>query len=103
MLKTPRRAERPGTLRRLNAPRTVEVRAEASGAPSALRRRGRWVEVAEVLDRYRTDDRWWTAEPVSRSYYDLLLEDGRAVTVFRDEISDRWWEQRYSKPAKKLT
>ena len=95
MLKAPRRAERPGTLRRLNAPRTIEVRAEAGGAPSALRRRGRWVEVAEVLDRYRTDDRWWTAEPISRSYYALLLEDGRAVTVFRDEVSGGWSEQRY--------
>ena len=95
MLKTPRRAERPGTLRRLNAPRTVEVRAEAGGAPSALRRGGQWLAVAEVLDRYRTDDRWWTAEPVSRSYYDLLLEDGRAVTVFQDEISGGWSEQRY--------
>ena len=95
MLKTPGRAERPGTLRRLNAPRTIEVRAEAGGAPSALRRRGRWVEVAEVLDRYRTDDRWWTAEPVSRSYYALLLEDGRAVTVFQDLIGVGWYEQRY--------
>ena len=95
MLKTPGRAERPGTLRRLNAPRTIEVRAEDAGTPSALRRGGRWVEVAGVLDRYRTDDRWWTAEPVSRSYYDLLLEDGRAVTVFRDEISGGWSEQRY--------
>ena len=95
MLKAPRRTERPRTLRRLNAPRTVEVRTDTGGAPSALRRRGRWVEVAEVLDCYRTDDRWWTAEPVSRSYYDLLLEDGRAVTVFQDEISGGWSEQRY--------
>ena len=95
MLKASRGEKRPGTLRRLNAPRTVEVRAEAGDAPSALRRRGRWVEVARVLDCYRTDDRWWTAEPVSRSYYDLLLEDGRAVTVFRDEISGGWCDQRY--------
>ena len=95
MLQASRRTERPVALRRLNAPRTIEVRAEDDSTPSALRRRGRWLEVAEVLDRYRTDDRWWTAEPVSRSYYDLLLEDGRAVTVFRDEISGDWSEQRY--------
>lgn len=88
-------AERPGTLRRLNTPRTIEVRAEAGGAPNTLWRSRRWVEVAEVLDCYRTDDRWWTAEPVSRTYYDLLMEDGRAVTVFRDEISGGWCEQRY--------
>ena len=95
MLKASRGTERPAALRRLNAPRIVEVQAEAGGAPSALRRGGHWVEVAEVLDCYRTDDRWWTTTPVSRSYYDLLLEDGRAVTVFRDEISGGWSEQRY--------
>ena len=95
MLKTPRREERSSTLRRLNAPRTIEVRAEAGGAPAALRRGGRWVKIAEVLNRYRTDDRWWTAEPVSRTYYELLLEDGRAVTVFHDLIRGEWHEQRY--------
>ena len=95
MLSTPGGAERPGTLRRLNTPRQVEVRSGADGAPSALRRGGPWLEVEEVLDRYRTDDRWWTAEPVSRTYYELLLADGRAVTVFRDQVSGRWREQRY--------
>lgn len=34
-------------------------------------------------------------EPISRAYYELLLEGGRAVTVFRDEISGGWCEQRY--------
>ena len=88
-------ADRPGTLRRLNAPKQAAVRAAAGGAPEALRRNGRWLSVDRVLDRYRTDDRWWTSEPVSRTYYELLLEDGRAVTVFRDEIRAEWWEQRY--------
>ncbi len=95
MLQASRGTERPAALRRLNTPRTAEVQTDADGAPSALRRGGRWVEVAELLDRYRTDDRWWTTTPVSRSYYDLLLEDGRAVTVFRDMISGGWQEQRY--------
>jgi hypothetical protein len=71
------------------------VRARSDGVPSALRRGGRWLPVVEVLDRYRTDDRWWTAEPVSRTYYELLLEDGRAVTVFCDLVRKSWHEQRY--------
>lgn len=95
MLSTPRGAEHPGTLRRLNRPRPVEVRAGAGGAPSALLRGGRSLAVDEVLDRYRTDDRWWTEEPVSRTYYELLLEDGQAATVFQDLVKRGWWEQRY--------
>ncbi len=95
MLTTPRGAKRPRTLRRLNTPRPAEVRTGADGVPSALRRGGRWLEVVEVLDRYRTDDRWWTAEPVARTYYELLLEEGRGVTVFHDDILGEWCEQRY--------
>ena len=95
MLKTSRGAERSRTLRRLNAPRKGEVRADAGGAPDAVLHNRRWLPVAEVLDRYRTDDRWWTAEPVSRTYYELLLEDGRVVTVFHDLIRSSWHGQRY--------
>lgn len=95
MVAPPGRAERPRTLRRLNAPRRVEVRAGAADAPIALRRNGTWLQVIELLDRYRTDDRWWTERPISRTYYEVLLEDGRTVTVFRDEIEGSWCEQRY--------
>ena len=95
MLKTPGGAERPGALRRLNAPRKVEVRADADGEPAAVLHNRRWLEVVDVLDRYRTDDRWWTSAPVSRTYYELLLADGRAVTVYRDLIHGEWYEQRY--------
>ena len=95
MLATSRGAERPRTLRRLNTPRPVEVRADAGGVPGTVLHNRRWLPVAEVLDRYRTDDRWWTAEPVSRTYYELLLGDGRAVTVFHDDIGGAWHEQRY--------
>jgi len=82
-------------LRRLNRPRPVAVRAGADGAPEAVRRQGRWLAVTEVLNRYRTDDRWWTERPIVRAYYELLLEDGQAATVFRDDARGGWWEQRY--------
>jgi hypothetical protein len=95
MLATPGGADSPPALRRLNTPRPVQVQAAAGGAPCALLRNGQRLAVAEVLDHYRTDDRWWTAEPVSRSYYELLLDDGRTVTVFRDDASGGWYEQRY--------
>ena len=103
MLQAPGGAKRPPTLRRLNVPRAVEVRTGhvrrdrplGLSAPTALRRNGRWLQVVELLDRYRTDDRWWTAEPIARTYYELLLEDGRAAAVFHDEVNDTWHEQRY--------
>ena len=77
MLATSRGAERPRTLRRLNTPRQVEVRADADGIPGALLHNSRWLRVDAMLDRYRPDDLLWTAEPVSPAYYELLLEAGQ--------------------------
>ena len=101
MLTAPGGANRPPALRRLNVPRPIEVRTGAAqevqpgDAPTTLRRGDRWLAVVELLDRYRTDDRWWTAEPIARTYYELLLENGRAVAVFHDDVRDAWYEQRY--------
>lgn len=95
MVPTSGGTQSPGALRRLNEPRRVDARPGEDGAPEALRRNDRWLEVLEVQDRYRTEDRWWTGEPIARTYYDLLLEDGRTLTVFRDDARGGWWEQRY--------
>ena len=95
MLSTSRGTQRPNTFRRLNTPRGVEVQTDTHGEPLRVRLRGRWFQISLVRDHYRTEDRWWTAEPVSRAYYELLLEDGRVMTVFRDENRGEWWEQRY--------
>jgi len=51
--------------------------------------------VAAIQDRWRIDDEWWRETPVSREYYQLQLESGRVVTVYRDLVGGEWWEQRY--------
>jgi hypothetical protein len=49
--------------------------------------------VAELREEWRVDDRWWTEEPVERHYFEVLLETGRNVVVFRDEASGKWFRQ----------
>jgi len=94
VVKTPGRTQRVDTLRRLNVPQRTAVEVDEAGAPLSVRHRDRQVAVAQICERYRTDDRWWTAEPVSRSYFRLLLEGDRSVTVFHDRITGHWYEQR---------
>ena len=85
----------PGRLRPLNRPRPLRVEASEDGGLVAVRlSNGRYV-VEAVLETWRIDDEWWRKRPVSRLYYRLLLEDGRTVTVFQDEVSKRWAEQAY--------
>jgi len=69
------------------------VEADGQGRPVAVYLSGRRVAVEAVLETWRIDDEWWRKRPVSRVYYSLLLEDGRAVTVYRDLVSRQWSKQ----------
>ena len=47
--------------------------------------------VAVVREEWRVVDRWWTEEPVSRRYFEVVLESGQNVVVFRDEERGGWF------------
>jgi hypothetical protein len=84
------------TLRTLNGARDLAVRSDTSGKPVAVRRSG-WTEprpVRDIRDCWRIDDEWWRERPVSRIYYELLMDDGLLLTVYHDLVADRWLEQR---------
>jgi hypothetical protein len=74
----------------LNEPRPALVEAGVDATPLRVNRRG----VALVREEWRVVDRWWTDEPISRRYFDLVLESGENVVVFRDEERESWFTQR---------
>jgi hypothetical protein len=81
----------PARLRRsLNAPRRALVEASFDGTPREVNRQS----VALVREEWRVVDRWWTEEPVSRRYFELVLESGENVVVYRDEEGGGWFTQR---------
>ena len=92
MVSTPRAAPRPSGIRRLNEPRPTEVQADSSGLPIAVGAHGRrWIGVASIEDRWRIDDEWWRDQPVSRTFYGVVLQDGQRITLFRDELKLTWF------------
>jgi hypothetical protein len=46
-----------------------------------------------VREEWRVVDRWWTEEPLSRRYFDVVLETGQRSVVFRDEERACWFTQ----------
>ena len=67
--------------RRLNEPRDALVAELVDGTRSRVNRQG----VAIVREEWRVVDRWWTEEPLSRRYFDVVLETGQRSVVVRDE------------------
>jgi S-adenosylhomocysteine hydrolase len=78
-----------GSARRLYAPRRVEVET-AGDVPRAVA----GVAVEAMREQWRVEDRWWTERPVLRSYFELVLVDGRDAVVFLEQSSGRWYRQR---------
>jgi hypothetical protein len=60
-------------------------------------RGGGWraLRVTAIEDQWEIDEEWWRTRPVSRMYYRVLLEDGQALTLYRDMLNGRWYRQRY--------
>jgi len=50
--------------------------------------------VAVVREEWRVVDRWWTEDPVSRRYFEVVLETGENTVVFRDGEQGSWFSQR---------
>ena len=103
-------------LRPLGLPRPVRVEVDERGMPLrvdlglAVGPRGkrrvardvRWTEVLDVGEVWRIGEEWWREQPIRRTYFRVVVEDGRGVTVFRDELAvalggdaGGWFEQRY--------
>ena len=78
------------TAGRVNEPRPALVEAHADGSPKRVNREG----VVLVREEWRVVDRWWTEEPLSRRYFDVVLESGQQAVVYRDEERQRWFTQK---------
>jgi hypothetical protein len=75
--------------RRLYRPRPATVQAGPDGTPVKVGR----ANVESLREEWRVEDRWWTARPVRRRYFELTLASGANVVVFRDIVSGRWYTQ----------
>ena len=109
MVANTRTAASAGGIRPLDAPLPVQVEVDGNEQPSAIgisKNRGaarkkvgerasacQWRQVSEVLDSWRIDDEWWRKTPIARTYYRVVMEDDRSVTIFHDLTTGAWYKQ----------
>jgi hypothetical protein len=72
----------------------VTVRTDEHGEPVHVRLPGKTARRVEVVrERWRIDDEWWRAS-ISRVYHDIVLDDGRVVTLYHDLTDGQWYVQK---------
>ena len=79
-----------GVAGQLNTPRPALVEITIDGSPRIVNRE----VVTLIREEWRVVDRWWTEEPIDRRYFEVVLESGRNVCVFRDRERACWFTQR---------
>jgi CO dehydrogenase/acetyl-CoA synthase delta subunit len=47
-----------------------------------------------VRESWLIEDRWWTARPLRRRYWELVTDCGRNVVVFHELERGGWYAQR---------
>ncbi len=112
MVKDTGKAASPGAIQPLNLPGLVMVE-EQEGMPCRIRlsstaanpksqarnskhpnSNSKGIKVVSVEDCWRIDEEWWREKPISRLYFEVLLEDGRRMTVFKDLLQGAWYRQK---------
>ena len=75
---------------RLYEPRSVDVTTNAGNAPTQVND----IDVVQIREEWIVEDGWRTAAPISRWYFEVVLIDGRDLTVFCAFPSGQWFAQR---------
>jgi hypothetical protein len=86
----PEPAVTPAGSRRLGAPKPTSVISGDGGVPRTVA----GGEVDSIREEWVVEDRWWTARPLRRRYFEVVLGDGRNLVVFRDLVDGGWFLQR---------
>lgn len=94
MVKDTGKTVRADTYKPVNTPEALKVNEDALGLPAAVKLKRREA-VISIEDRWRIDDEWWRAEPVSRLYYNVLLASGQRLVLYKDLVGGGWYEQEY--------
>jgi hypothetical protein len=88
------KALRTDTLKPVNAPEPLVVEEGPGGLPAAVRLKQKQA-VKAIEDRWRIDDEWWRAEPLSRLYFAVLLASGQRLVLYKDLVREVWYRQNY--------
>ena len=93
MVANPGAQKRFNTLRPINRPIPIQIKESSQHVPTSMLHNRSWARILDIEDRWRIDDEWWREQPISRVYFQILLENGQRVTIFHDLFQNEWLQQ----------
>ena len=83
----------------INMPVPVQVSATLDGQLASVIEsdKGRFTpsQIDQVMDLWQVEDEWSGPTPIRRRYFQLLMDTGRVMTIFKDLSSGGWFRQEY--------
>lgn len=83
----------PKRTRGLYLPKEIQVAVNAQTIPCQVRSTTRWIPIDRVLETWQVKDDWWTARPLLRTYYRVMLRHGGIIRLFHDQMNGHWYQQ----------
>lgn len=93
MVSHSRTSPRAGQFRTLNQPRQIDVVVK-NHRPSVIVDQRHRYRIERIQDTWIIDDEWWR-DPISRQYFQVVLDDGGVRTIFHDRVAGNWFSQAY--------
>lgn len=76
---------------RPNIPMPANVQEDDEFRPIAVSLEGEVLEVVSIDDRVEDEAEWWEPEPVFTMHYQVTLEDGRQLAIYRNMKTTGWY------------
>ena len=77
------------------SPMPARVQEDAEQRPVAVTLYGVSVPIESIEGRWQDAGYWWKDNPVVRVSYQVTLEDGQQLKVFRNMLTGGWYQVSY--------
>ena len=68
------------------------VQEDGDFRPLAVSLQGKVLAVVSIDERVEEEAQWWEPEPLFRMHYQVTLEDGQQMTLFRNMKTGGWYQ-----------
>ena len=92
MLETSGREISSSRVRQINTPRFILVKEREDKAPLLLEYEGIKYKISDIEDYWLVKDRWWTDNPIYRSYYRVTTVNQNIFVIYKDLVTNIWYK-----------